>query len=157
MFRQMRLKEENQLPREDAVKILESNSHGVLALDGDDGYPYAVPVSYAYEDGKIYFHGAAEGGHKLDSITRNSKVSFCVVEKDEILAADFNTLFLSAIAFGRARILDDDGEKQQALERILAKYSADYMESGRDYIKASWNDVCAVEITVEHLTAKKGI
>ena len=83
MFRQMRLKEENQLPQEHAVKILENNTHGVLALDGDDGYPYAVPVSYAYEDGKIYFHGAAEGGHKLDSIARNSKVSFCVVEKDE--------------------------------------------------------------------------
>ncbi|MCQ4638196.1 pyridoxamine 5'-phosphate oxidase family protein [Anaerovorax odorimutans] len=153
----MRLKEENQLPREEAVKILENNTHGVLALDGDDGYPYAVPVSYAYDSGKIYFHGTSEGGHKLDAIKRNSKVSFCVVEKDDILPADFNTLYLSAIAFGQARIIENDEEKQQALERILEKYSADFMESGRKYTKAVWDEVCTVEITIEHLTAKKGV
>ena len=155
MFREMRLKEQ-QLSDERAVEILENQTHGVLALDGDDGYPYSVPVSYVYTGGKIYFHGACRG-HKLDAVKKNSKVSFCVVEKDEIIPEDFNTLFLSVIAFGRASVVENSQEKQQALELILKKYSAGHMESGKDYIKGEWDNVCAVRIDIEHLTAKEGI
>ena len=42
---------------------------GVLALSGDDGYPYAVPISYIYDGEKLYFHSARQG-HKLDAIGR---------------------------------------------------------------------------------------
>ena len=51
MFREMRRKRQ-QMPESEAVAILERGSHGVLAVLGDGGYPYAVPISYVYEDGK---------------------------------------------------------------------------------------------------------
>ena len=154
MFRSMRLKE-NQLQVEEAVKILEANTHGVLALVGDFGYAYAVPLNFAYSSNKIYFH-SAKVGHKLDAIKNNDKVSFCVVEKDEIIAKEFNSLFRSAIAFGKVRIVENDNERQKALETILKKYSPEFFQAGKEYIKAQWDNVAVFELAIEHLTAKQG-
>lgn len=155
MFRDMRLAD-NQLSEKETVEILESNTNGVLALEGDGGYTYAVPLNYTYAEGKIYFHGAKEG-HKLDAIKRNAKVSFCVVDQDKIIPHEFNSLFRSAIVFGEVHILTDEGERQQALELILKKYSGDFMESGKKYIHAQWENVMAAEIHIAHMTGKKGM
>ena len=45
MFREMRRKAQ-QLPEEECIDILKRATSGVLAVYGDDGYPYAVPVSH---------------------------------------------------------------------------------------------------------------
>lgn len=103
MFREMRRKRQL-LPTEESVAILERMTNGTLALHGDDGYPYAVPVSYVYADGKIYFHSAMQG-HKVDAILRNDKVSFCVVEQDEVKPAEFTTYFRSVIVFAWFAVL----------------------------------------------------
>ena len=71
MFRPMR-RGKQLLPPEESIQILEQGTSGVLAVAGDAGYPYAVPLSYVYMDGKLYFH-CAKSGHKLDAIRRNSK------------------------------------------------------------------------------------
>lgn len=55
MFREMRRKNQ-QLPQEECNRILQVATSGVLAVDGDDDYPYAVPLSFVYEDGRLYFH-----------------------------------------------------------------------------------------------------
>lgn len=154
MFREMRRKG-NALTREEAIEIFEKNTNGVLAVHGDDGYPYAVPLSYVYSDEKIIFH-SAKSGHKVDAVTNNEKVSFCVVDQDDIIPEDFNTLFRSAIAFGKARILTEDKEKEAGLELILSKYSPDFMESGRKYIAQEWEHCIVVEIAVEHISGKAG-
>ena len=83
MFRKMR-RAERELPEGQAKEILENGSYGVLALAGDGGYPYTVPINYYYTDGKIYLH-CAKTGHKLDALKKNPRVSFCVVDRDEIL------------------------------------------------------------------------
>ena len=103
MFREMRRKRQ-QLSAEESIAILERMTNGVLALHGDEGYPYAVPVSYVYADGKIYFHSAMKG-HKVDAIMRNERVSFCVVERDDVCPGEFTTYFRSVVLFGKARIL----------------------------------------------------
>ena len=68
MSREMR-RGRQALPEEMCEAVLSRGSHGVLALAGDEGYPYAVPISYVYEGGKLYFH-CARSGHKLDAIAR---------------------------------------------------------------------------------------
>lgn len=154
MFREMRRKRQL-LPTKESVAILEKMTNGTLALHGDDGYPYAVPVSYVYADGKIYFHSAMEG-HKVDAILRNDKVSFCVVERDEIKPAEFTTYFRSVIAFGKARVLEDEDEKLSALRLLADKYS--HGEAGMEAeIAKGFNHLLMVEITVEHLTGKESI
>lgn len=50
----------------ETIEILKSCTSGVLAVTGDNDYPYAVPLSYAFKDGKLFFH-FANSGHKLDS------------------------------------------------------------------------------------------
>ena len=80
MFREMR-RIKQLLPEDTAKEILARNTGGTLALLGDDDYPYAVPMSYVYADGKIYFHCAKEG-HKIDAIRNHDKASFCVIDQD---------------------------------------------------------------------------
>jgi nitroimidazol reductase NimA-like FMN-containing flavoprotein (pyridoxamine 5'-phosphate oxidase superfamily) len=154
MFREMKRKR-NALSKEETIEILKNNTSGVLAVNGDDGYPYAVPLSYVYSNNKIIFHCAARG-YKLDAIERSEKVSFCVIDQDHIIPEDFNSLFRSAIAFGKARVLTEDQDKKAGLELILHKYSPDFIESGKQYIKDQWNNCVVVEITIEHLTGKAG-
>jgi nitroimidazol reductase NimA-like FMN-containing flavoprotein (pyridoxamine 5'-phosphate oxidase superfamily) len=105
-----------QLSREECERILGRCTSGVLALAGDGGYPYAVPLSYVYADGAIIFHSAVQG-HKVDAIKRDSRCSFCVIEQDEIRPAEFTTYFKSVIAFGRIHILEGADEKVQALRQ----------------------------------------
>ena len=82
MFREMRRKRQALSPQENAA-ILQKGLSGVLALSSDNGYPYAVPINYVYDDGKIYFH-CAKNGHKLDAIQKNAKASFASSNKTKL-------------------------------------------------------------------------
>lgn len=152
MFREMR-KKKQLLSEAESIDILESCTSGVLAVSGDDGYPYAVPLSYAYRDGKIYFHFATEG-HKLDAIKHNDKVSFCVVKTDDVVQETFTTHYLSVIVFGQARLLTEDREKRYALECLVEKYSPDFIKEGQLSIDRNWDRFCAGELHIEHMTGK---
>lgn len=69
-FRPMR-RNRQQLSREECERILGCCTSGVLALTGDGGYPYAVPLSYVYADGAVIFHSAQQG-HKIDAIKHDA-------------------------------------------------------------------------------------
>ncbi|MBR2619392.1 MAG: pyridoxamine 5'-phosphate oxidase family protein [Firmicutes bacterium] len=152
MFREMRRKDKMKT-YEEAVQILGECTNGVLSVIGDDGYPYGVPVSYIYHDGKIYFHCAGEG-HKLDAIKADSRVSFTVVGADEIAPEKFTTMYKSVIAFGRASIIDSDEEKMAALNLIREKYSGNFPKEGAAYIEKFWDKTTVVVIEIEHMTGK---
>lgn len=155
MFREMRRKKQL-LTEAETIEILQSCTSGVLAVKGDNDYPYAVPLSFAYKDGKLFFH-FAKAGHKLDSIVKNNKVSFCVIQTDNVIQKTFTTHFRSAIVFGRARILTEDSEKKYALECLVEKYSPDYITEGQSEIERDWKRVCVAEVTIEHMTGKAAI
>jgi nitroimidazol reductase NimA-like FMN-containing flavoprotein (pyridoxamine 5'-phosphate oxidase superfamily) len=155
MFRGMRRKKQL-LSQAETIDILKSCTSGVLAVTGDDGYPYAVPLSYVYTDGRLFFHLAREG-HKVDALAKNDKVSFCVIEKDEVIQETVTTHFRSAIVFGRARFVMDDSEKRHALECLVEKYSPAYPDVGQREIASSWDRVCILEILIEHMTGKAAI
>jgi uncharacterized protein len=155
MFREMR-RNEQLLSEAETVKILTTHTSGVLGVSGDDGYPYTVPLSYVYKDNRLLFH-CARSGHKLDGIARNDKVTFCVIDKDEVIQRTFTTHFRSVIVFGRARILTESSERQAALECLVEKYSPDFIQEGREAIKRNWNQVCLLEVDIEHMTGKEAI
>lgn len=152
MFRKIRRSDKAKTGTE-AAEIMKAGTNGILSVNGDDGYPYGVPVSYVYHEGSIYFHTAREG-HKIESIKKDPRVSFCVVGADNIQPDKFTTMYSSAICFGRARIVEDDDEKQRILEMIVERYSKDFREAGMKYIKAQWNDCHTVAIDVEYMTGK---
>lgn len=154
MFREMRRKN-CLLTNEAAEKILREGDYGVLALAGDDDYPYAVPINYAVEGNKIYFH-SAKVGHKLDAIRRNDKASFCVVDRREVVAEEFTTYFSSAIAFGRIKLVEDneDPDKLRGLELLADKYSSTASNERRTKELGRLSAVVIPVMTIEHLTGK---
>lgn len=155
MFREMR-RIKQLLSNDEAIDILNSRTSGVMGVIGDDGYPYTVPLSYTHDDGKLYIHCAKEG-HKIDSINNNDKVTFCVIDKDDVVQETFTTHFRSVSIFGRARILKDDAERLNALRTLVKKYSPDFITEGEDEIKKTWERVCLIEIKIEHMTGKAAI
>lgn len=144
-----------QLTQEECEKILERGRTGVLAVLGDDGYPYTVPINYYYTDGKIYLH-CAKSGHKLDAIRSNPKVSFCVVERDDILQEKFTTLFKSAVAFGKAEILTDKEEMRSSVTALAEKYCPDFLDEVPAEVERGFDMLCMIKINIEHLTGKQG-
>ncbi len=152
MFREMRRKLQA-LSRERTEEILEHGTSGVLAVSGDDGYPYAVPLSYIYRGGRLFFHCAKEG-HKLDALRECDKASFCVIGRDDIVLEKCTTLYTSAIAFGRVRELDDADKARRALELIAAKYCPDDEALRRREVEKYLGNVCMLELEIEHLSGK---
>lgn len=153
MFREMRRKNQ-QLSLAECEEILRAGTSGVLAVTGDDNYPYAVPLSYVYHDSKIYFHCAVKG-HKLDAIASNEKVSFCVTGQDQVVPEEYTTYYRSVIIFGKARVISDDTEKQKAIEMLSDRYAPDQKERSRTEINRAFKMLHMVEVTIDHMTGKK--
>ena len=153
MFRAMRRKRQ-ELTKDETIQIIERATSGVLAVLGDDGYPYSVPLSHFYRDGKLYFHCATEG-HKLDAIKRCEKVSFCVIEKDEVVPEKYTTYFRSVIAFGKIRILTDEQEKYNAIDALAQRFNPGDAEGRAKEIADSMGRMCVLEMTIEHMTGKE--
>lgn len=154
MFRKMR-RFKQQLIEDEAVKILKNNKSGVLAVNGDDGYPYTVPLNFVYTDSKIYFH-CAKSGHKLDAIKNDSKVSFCVIAEDKVDSEKLTTLFKSVIVFGKAKIMENEAEIKSEMTAFGLKYNNDINAVEKE-IQREWNGLCCVEIEIEHITGKQAI
>lgn len=159
MFRPMR-RSKQELSREESMAILGKGTVGILGVQGDDGYPYTVPVNYIYvasdsddDLGTIYFHGAKQG-HKVDAIDRSDKVTFCVIDADTVVPEELTTYFRSVIAFGRARMLDDPDEARESLFRLGMKYwpNTDGVNHEIDHAAPS---LACFAIKVEHLTGKE--
>ena len=149
-------RDRQQLSQEECERILSRCTSGVLALAGDGGYPYAVPLSYAFADGAIIFHSAVQG-HKVDAIRRDGRCSFCVIDQDEIIPAEFTTYFRSVIAFGRIRIIESADEKVRLL-RILGRRFSPGDESGLQHeIDKSLDHVLLLRLDIDHISGKEAI
>lgn len=156
MFKKMRRKKQL-LSFEEITAVLHRGTSGVLALSGDDDYPYAVPISYVYDDNKIYFH-CAKSGHKMDAIHRNPKASFCIIDQDKIIPEDYTTNFRSVIIFGQIRVVDDEQDKRTAIEKIAVKYAPEDTAEGRNAaILREWKPLCVIEMSIDHMTGKESI
>jgi len=144
------------------AKIMNNAQVGRLGLSMNE-QPYVVPVNFAFDHGRIYFH-CADTGMKLDFLRNNARVCF---EVDENLGTVpgaapclFGTAYRSVIAFGVARILLDSEEKAMAARLITMKYAgkemADKITKGmiRTYRSSRGSHLVVVEIKVENITGK---
>lgn len=155
MFREMR-RHRQILSSKECIDILMKRTSGVLAVIGDDDYPYAVPLSYAYDDSRIIFH-MAKSGHKLDAIKNHSKVSFCIIDQDQIVEEEYTTYFRSVIVFGKAQILEDDIQKRAAFEIFAAKYSPQDELGRKAEIDKLFKQTIIVVMNIDHISGKEAI
>lgn len=144
---------ERQLSAEETKELLAKGKEGVLSVNGDDGYPYAVPVNYVYQDGAIYVH-TAKRGYKVEAIQANPKVCFTAVISSKIVEETTTTKFESVIATGDAVLLTDDGEKEKAMELIVQRLAPSNVAGGMETIKRLFPAVGVIKINVVEVTGK---
>ena len=151
MFREMH-KKEREINYNEAIQILKNGEYGILSTVSQEGYPYGVPVNFVLIDNSIFFHCATEG-HKLENILNDNRVSFCVVGGTCVMPDRFSTKYESVIVFGKAKEVFDD-EKNTALIEIIKKYSSDYIEEGKEYIKKASAKTKVIKINIEKISGK---
>lgn len=141
------------LSKDEAEEILRRNTSGVLSVLDGDGYPYAVPLSYVYTDGKIYFH-SAKSGRKVDAVLRYKKASFCVIDEDDVQPEKYTTFYKSVIAFGRAEIVEG-GEALCAIKALGEKYYPRHDKELSLEIEKFKNAFLIIKLEIESLTGKQ--
>jgi len=154
-FRDMRRKRQ-QLSEEESICILQKATAGTLALLGDNDYPYAVPISYVYHEGKLYFHSAL-AGHKVDAIRKCDRASFCVIEQDDVQPKKYTTFFRSVIAFGRIHIIENEQEKLEIARMLGNRYNPNDEESLQKEIESGFSRMLMIRFDIKHLTGKEAI
>ena len=156
MFRSMR-RSRQALSQKECEHLLNKATSGVLALSGDEGYPYALPISFVYDEGKLYFH-SAKSGHKIDAIKKEPKASFCIIDQDTIVPEKYTTYFRSVIAFGKLSIIEDELEKYAAIDKLARKYAPnDTIENRCNEIQREWQPLSMLVMDIEHLSGKEAI
>ena len=152
MFREMR-RIKQALSGGECVKLLKEEKRGVLAVSGDGGYPYAVPIDFYYdeEENAIYFH-SAQKGHKIDAMKNCDKVCFTVMNGGE-RREDWSYYVKSVIVFGRAAPVTDPDIKLKKLRAFGMKYYPSEEELEKE-LTFDLERVELMRITVEHMTGK---
>lgn len=154
MFRTIR-KKKNELDKNTAEDLLQSSRRGILAVNGDDGYPYGIPINYIYdrEAQKIYFHGA-RAGYKVDAIKACDKVCFTVYGNETIKEEPWAPYMQSTVVFGRCHLVEA-GERATALLKLFAmKYYPNEQLADEEIVRAG-TAAQLFEIEIEHLSGKE--
>lgn len=154
MFRPIRRKQK-EIDMAAAKSLLHAARRGVLAVNGDDDYPYAIPVNYLYdeENQKIYFHGA-RAGHKAEAIKACDKVCFTVFGNENVKEEPWAPFVQSVVVFGRCHLAEMDPAAMTLLKRFAMKYYPD--ESMVDAeIAACGKAVQLFALEIEHMSGKE--
>lgn len=155
MFKPIR-KKINEIDRAAAEALLQSNRRGILAMNGDNGYPYAIPINYFYDcvGQKIYFHGA-KAGHKVESMKTSDKVCFTVYGNECIDKSEQWAPYVqSAVVFGRCCLLEPGPESIDRLKEFAMKYYPSEQLVDKEIAHAG-KAVQMFEITIEHMSGKQ--
>jgi nitroimidazol reductase NimA-like FMN-containing flavoprotein (pyridoxamine 5'-phosphate oxidase superfamily) len=154
MFRAIR-KKKNQISFETAKKLLHSAKRGILAVNGDDGYPYAIPINYLYDEGnqKIIFHGA-KAGHKVDSLKKSDKVCFTVLGNETIKDEVWAPYLQSVVVFGKCRLVDNKDDIIRLIKKFAIKYYPSEDMVNKE-LTSSAMGVQIFEIAIEHISGKE--
>ncbi len=154
MFRPMRRFKQQMTP-EACVEILKKSMRGVLAVSGDEGYPYTVPIDYYYDEptGRLYFH-CATTGHKIDALKRSDKVTFNILYNLGKKGGEWWYTIQSVIIFGRLHILDDEERAEAMLTKIGEKYFPPEV-SVEEAVKSARGRIYILELVPEHISGKE--
>ena len=153
MFRELTRKHK-EISGEECVRILETETRGVLSVQGDDGYPYCMPMNHWYdpESGCIWFH-AGHGGHREDALRRCDKASYCVHDEGYTVNGHWAKHVTSVIVFGRMELVEDMDEIVRVGTALSYKFIQDE-EHIRKEIAASAHKTVLLKLTPEHVSGK---
>ena len=153
MFRIMR-RFKQQISEEECIRILQEEKRGILSMHGEDGYPYGIPMNHWYnpENGKLYFH-CAKTGHKLDTIRKNDKVSYCVHDTGYRKEGEWALNISSVVIFGRISLVTDEEKAKEIGTHLCRKFTDDEEYIQKELQNALPRAQC-LELTIDHMTGK---
>ncbi|MBQ7656627.1 MAG: pyridoxamine 5'-phosphate oxidase family protein [Clostridia bacterium] len=153
MFREIkRIKQK--LSDAECVEILKEEKRGVLSVQGDDGYPYGLPINHYYNeaDGCLYFH-SGKVGHKIDAIRRCDKASFCAYDQGFRKDGEWALNIKSVIVFGRIEIIEDQETIYDISRKLSYKFTRDEAYIDQE-IARSGPRTLMFRLRPEHMTGK---
>lgn len=135
-----------------ALEVFDRAPYITLSLTRPEGTPYGVPLSMARRDDRTFYFHCAPEGEKLDCIRTNpivalSAVSRCSPRYEEE-KNNFTEYYRSAMAIGRAEIVEDAAEKIQALRLICERFLPAYMARFDEAVARSLDRTTVVRITL---------
>ena len=153
MFRILTRKKQKMTEKE-CIEVLANEKRGVLAVNGDDGYPYAMPMNHFYNesDGCIYFH-CGKKGYRADCLERSNKVSFCVYDNGYRSNGQWALNVKSVIVFGTMEHVYDEDMIRDITYRLSLKFTGDeqYIENE---IKQSIKATVLLKLNVQNMCGK---
>lgn len=138
--------------QEECIALLGSAPRGVLAVHGENGYPYGLPVNYVFMDGRIYFHCAKEG-HKVDALRADDRVSFTILSEPVKNEGEWWYCFTSVIVFGRICEVTDLDKADKVLRALGTKYFPEGYDMETDIIR-NGPHALILELTIDHVSGK---
>lgn len=151
MFRELTRKKQ-QLSDGECKEILKQELRGVLALSGDGGYPYALPINFYFDEknNRLYFH-SGKLGHKMDAIAKCNKVSFCVYDKGYHKDGHWSLNIKSVIIFGRIHMVNDWTD--ELMVEFCKRFTGDteYIYREIENFKSNTAVLC---LEIDHMTGK---
>ena len=153
MFREL-TRQKQQLSPEESIEILKQEPRGVLSVNGDDGYPYGMPMDHWYceEDGCLYFHSGKKG-HRTDAMRRCSKASYCVYDSGYRKEGEWSLNIKSVILFGHLEIIENFDRAMAVTRQLSLKYTDDIEYIDRE-IRQSGKNALVFRLVPEHITGK---
>lgn len=153
MFREM-LRKKQRIPEEECIRILKQELRGVLSVNGEDGYPYGMPINHYYceSDGKIYFHGG-EKGHKIDALKKDPKASFCVYDSGFRKEGEWWLNIKSVIVFGHIEFVEDKETVYKIAEELSRKFTDDDIYIRKEIESAGFRTLMFA-LVPEHISGK---
>ena len=152
MERNMVMKK-RKMDEEKLEQFLHGHRIATLAVNGDEGWPYAVPVHYLYHQGYLYFH-SAKFGYKMDAIARDGRVCLTIIGDTQVLKEKFTATFESAVVEGRAQLVEDDAERLEVLKAMIESWCGTFDAAGQDMIDRTIGRTAVVRVEVERKTGK---
>jgi nitroimidazol reductase NimA-like FMN-containing flavoprotein (pyridoxamine 5'-phosphate oxidase superfamily) len=125
MFRELtRIKQK--LTTAKCEQILTTQTRGVLSVNGENGFPYAMPMNHFYnsDDGYVYFH-TGKNGYRNDCIKNNDKACFCVYTNGERIENSWAYRVESVIVFGEIEIVEDLQTIIDISKKLCYKFTTD--------------------------------
>lgn len=153
MFRSVaRIKQ--RLSEEECLSVLTQALRGVLALNGEDGYPYALPIDYLYDPAKrkVYFH-SGKTGYKLDCIAASNKACFTVTDDGVRDDEGWWLILKSVVLFGEIEVIEDRAEVVEISRRLSHKFTQDEAYIDREIEKYA-PATAILALSVRYMTGK---
>ncbi|MDO5576891.1 MAG: pyridoxamine 5'-phosphate oxidase family protein [Fibrobacter sp.] len=138
---------------EKAEKFLLENRIASLAVNGDEGKPYVVPVHYIYLNNAIYFH-SAKYGYKMDALKKDNRVCMSIVGETAVINEKYTASFESVIVEGKAVFVEDNTEREQVLKEMIRRWTGGFDEVGQQMIDKTIGRTAVVKIVIDTISGK---